>query len=231
MKKSPKKSLDQRRLEAVERSKRVLELRKQGMSNRAIARKLNCDDKTVSRDIEKSELPEQHQLAIANGAPVEPLFRQAEEELKANILKRRIESALAKRPQRLAENIKGGRHSKATADAVCAWLANHLLLPEEKEEILRSVERALWTDGVDDVPTWPHEPADCLPDLGPAPWSPKDGQVCTTINYCAAVLYRAIRKLAPEQAIRDAAFAEAIRIVANRPPHSGRYNFAPSRRF
>jgi hypothetical protein len=124
----------QRTQQAIERTRRVHELHNQGMSNRDVARKLNCDEKTVRRDIEKSKLPEQHQLSIANGAPAEPLLRQAERERKAKNLKDRIQSALVKRPQRLAEEARDGRHSNATAKAVSAWLASSRFMLSRKRK-------------------------------------------------------------------------------------------------
>jgi hypothetical protein len=204
---------DQKRRMVAARVKRVWQLHADGWSNRAIARKLGCNEGTVRRDVKKLQLAEQDRILLDQGAAAEPLLRRDRQERKHARERAHREYVTKEQSRRVIEERSDGRHSDAISSAALAWLfkptCNGRLVDFTRDETINLVHSAaenLWKQYVGDLPHLSLSGyRNVIKMLEKEEPLGKVTEFTEAINYYTSMLIKIMLQIAPETEIRNAA--------------------------
>jgi hypothetical protein len=206
----------ERRLKVFEQVNLVQQMVAQGMSNRAVAKKLGCDEGTVRRHRKKRDLPEKYRTLIDRGAAVEPLFRRHDlEQQQARKLaqqeadRMQREYAAKERARRKAEEKQDSRHSDNIVIFVLAYLLTIKLRRYAEEGIATNVAKRVWLEDRADLPYLPPQNYQSFIQSFEKVHPLVDHAVPENID----TLHLLLQRFAPEWEIRNAAIDKIVAFV------------------
>lgn len=185
----------------AERLRQVEILVAAGKSNRAIARRLGCDEGTVRNDRKILTLPAAEIRSVMNGVAGTPLLREQQAR----------ETALGRQKQEIAEQ-KSQFLTNRLAELMRAWLDKFPLLPSDKLHILAGVDRWSWDHGTTSAIFIPDSKIKgAIESAKPRAGQPQE--IFTLIEWLKVWLFAWITRIEPDKAVRNRALAKLRQAV------------------